>query len=161
MAFPAYLTLEGETQGKIEGDCEQKGFEKTIEVWGVDHLIDIPSDINTGLATGSRVHHPMKITTPLGSQSPLIMKALADGEKMKKFELKYYKIHDNKQTNFYTVTLEDAIVVSTTTEKRFIKVAGEDKIDDLNVIAFTYSKISMEDPVTSKNADDNWKEPNT
>ncbi len=55
MAMTGYLTLEGKNQGKIEGDCTQKGREKTILVYAIKHGVEIPRDSLSGLPTGQRV----------------------------------------------------------------------------------------------------------
>jgi len=61
MALTGYLTIEGNNQGKIEGDCVQKGREDSILVYGFEHQIEIPTDIHTGLPTGQRIHKPITI----------------------------------------------------------------------------------------------------
>jgi len=52
MAMTSYLTLEGANQGKIEGDVTQKGREKSILVYEIEHEIEIPRDTHTGMPTG-------------------------------------------------------------------------------------------------------------
>ena len=65
MPMPGYLTLSGQTQGKIEGGCTIKGHEGTILVQGVDHTIEIPKSIQTGLPTGRRIHGPLTLRKKL------------------------------------------------------------------------------------------------
>ena len=44
MAMPAHLTLEGESQGNIEGSCEMQGREGTILIEAFNHEVRIPRD---------------------------------------------------------------------------------------------------------------------
>lgn len=61
MPMPGYLTVNGQTQGNIEGGCTVENHEGKIFVQGVDHTIEIPKSIQTGLPTGKRIHLPMTI----------------------------------------------------------------------------------------------------
>ena len=81
MALPGYLTLEGKNQGKIEGDCVQKGREKTILVYAVDHTVEIPRDNLTGLPTGNRIHRPLTITKHTDMASPLLYQPAPRGSR--------------------------------------------------------------------------------
>ncbi|MBM4133360.1 MAG: type VI secretion system tube protein Hcp, partial [Nitrospira sp.] len=42
MPSPAYMQVQGEKQGKIEGSCDIKGREGTILVQAIDSLVNIP-----------------------------------------------------------------------------------------------------------------------
>lgn len=84
MALTSYLTLEGTSQGAFKGDCDQKDREDTIMVYATKHDIEIPKDTHTGLPTGQRIHHPFTITKKIDNATPLIMQAVASGEKFKK-----------------------------------------------------------------------------
>ena len=70
MPMPGYLTLTGQTQGKIDGSCTIQGHENTILVQAVDHTIEIPKSIQTGLPTGKRIHGPLTITKEIDKASP-------------------------------------------------------------------------------------------
>ena len=80
MAMPSHLSLEGNTQGKIEGSCEIEGREGTILVYALEHLINIPRDTHTGLPTGKRIHGALKITKEIDKSSPKLFQALTSGE---------------------------------------------------------------------------------
>ncbi|HRB82604.1 MAG TPA: type VI secretion system tube protein TssD, partial [Nitrospira sp.] len=92
MPIPAYLTVEVEKQGKIEGSCDLKGREGAILVQAFDHEVRIPSDPQTGLASGKRVHGPLKIVKQVDKASPLLYQALCTGEHLKSVEIKWYRI---------------------------------------------------------------------
>jgi type VI secretion system secreted protein Hcp len=87
MALTGYLTIEGNNQGKIEGDCVQKGREDSILVYGFEHQIEIPTDIHTGLPTGQRIHKPITIEKKFDCSTPKIMQACTSGEQLNFFSI--------------------------------------------------------------------------
>lgn len=160
MALPAYLTLTGERQGTIIGSCKQKGRENTILVEAVDHDVSIPRDTQTGLATGKRVHHPLTILKLVDRSSPLLYMALTSGEHMKTVELKWYQINEKGQEeNYFTTSLEDAIIVSVKAFKKNCQDPALSHLGDMEEVSFTYRKIiwrAMKDGVESE---DDWSTP--
>ena len=160
MAMTSYLTLEGNSQGKIEGDCTQKGHEKWILVYGTNHEIEIPRDQHTGLATGQRIHRPFTITKHIDDASPLLYQACATGERMKKWELDYNHINEKGQEQLYfTVQLENAIVVNIHHYKPLTFLDENKPYHDMEDVSFTYEKITWSHKVANKEAVDSWKEP--
>ncbi|NOQ30571.1 MAG: type VI secretion system tube protein Hcp [Helicobacteraceae bacterium] len=160
MAMTGYLTLEGTNQGKIEGDVTQKGREKSILVYGIEHAIEIPKDTHTGMPTGQRIHMPFCITKHLDQSSPKIMQAVTSGEHMKTFELKYFRINDKGQEeHYYTVKLENAIVVGTKHTKLLTFLPENKPYHDMEDVCFTYEKITTTYEPSGIEAEDNWKEP--
>jgi len=160
MALPAYLTLAGERQGPIVGSCKQKGREDTILVEAVDHEVSIPRDSQTGLATGKRVHHPLTILKLVDRSSPLLYMALTSGEHMKTVELKWYQINEKGQEeNYFTTSLEDAIIVAIKAFKKNCQDPAQSHLGDMEEVSFTYRKIiwrAMKDGVESE---DDWSTP--
>jgi type VI secretion system secreted protein Hcp len=162
MPLTSYLTLEGTSQGKIEGDCSQKGREKTILVYAVDHEVEIPRDKFTGLPTGQRLHHPLIITKHSDPATPLLYQACASGEQMKKWQLDYYHINEKGQEElYYQVTLDNAIVVNMRHYKPIVFDERNKPFHDMEEVAFTYEAITWEHKVANKQAVDKWKEPKT
>ena len=162
MAMLAYLTLEGAAQGKIAGDCITEGREDTIEVYAVDHNVDIPVDQNTGMATGTVLHRPFMITKAKDQASPLLMQAVCTGETMKKWSLSFWQINkEGKQEEFYKIDLEGATPVSYRQYKYHQLDEAYSKYKDMEDISFTYSKIMVEHVIASKSAEIDWSKPVT
>jgi len=160
MAMTSYLTLEGANQGKMEGDVKQKGREKSILVYEVEHSIEIPRDTLTGMPTGQRLHKPFSITKHLDKASPLIMQAVTSGEHMKTFELKYFRINEKGQEeHYYTVKLENAIIVTTRQYKPLTFLAENKPYHDMEVVSFSYEKITVTYVPDGIEAEDDWKQP--
>ena len=61
-ALNSYLTLEGQTQGQIQGDVTQPGREGTITIYGFSHEVISPRDAASGMPTGKRQHKPVSTT---------------------------------------------------------------------------------------------------
>jgi hypothetical protein len=104
MPTPAYITIEGSTQGPITqgaftedsvGNVWQEGHEDEILVQQVDHVITIPRDPQSGQPSGQRVHRPMKFTAALNKATPLLYNALTSGEMLTKCELKWYRTNSS------------------------------------------------------------------
>jgi type VI secretion system secreted protein Hcp len=161
MALTSYLTLEGEKQGQMKGDCVQKGREDKILVYAVEHSVEIPRDPLSGLPTGQRVHKPFTITKHVDPASPLLYQACTTGEHLKKWDLEYFTIDKTgKETLYYQVSLEDAIVVAIRHYKPVVFLAENGPYKDMEDISFTYSKITWSNKLANTEAVDDWKQPN-
>ncbi len=160
MALTAYLTLEGKNQGKMEGDCKQKGREKTILVYATDHTVEIPRDKFTGLPTGQRIHQPFIITKHTDPASPLMFQALTTGEQMKTWQLEYYHIDEKGQEkNYYEITLENAVIVQMREYKPNTLDDAMSNYHDMEEVSFTYSGITWTNKEANKEASDDWMQP--
>ena len=81
MPTPAYISIEGATQGNITqgafteasvGNIWQEGHENEILVQAIEHRVTIPRDPQSGQPSGQRVHLPFKFTAPLNKATPLL-----------------------------------------------------------------------------------------
>lgn len=160
MAMTSYLKLTGTTQGAIEGDCTQQGHEKTILVYAMDHQVEIPRDTHTGLATGQRLHKPMVVTKHLDCASPKLQAACVSGERMTEVVLEFYRINERGlEEHYYTIKLENAIVVETRLFKPMTFIEENKPYHDMEEISFTYEKIIWTYVTDGIEAEDDWKKP--
>lgn len=164
MANTSYLTLTAAKQGDIKGDCTQESFKDSILVYGMDHDVHIPRDTHTGLATGQRVHGPFTITKHKDQASPKLFQALASGEKITKWEIKMTAIGTSgNQYVYFTVQLEDAIVVSIREYTPLTFLKDNEPYHDMEEVMFSYGKITWtcldEKGSTLAQTDDDWKKP--
>jgi len=60
-----YFQAKTTSQGKIEGTCAEKGFEKTTICYSVDFGGTAAHDAQTLAPTGKRRYHPIKLITKL------------------------------------------------------------------------------------------------
>lgn len=160
MPMTSYLTIEGKNQGKIEGDCTQKGREKKILVYAVDHGVEIPRDPHTGLPTGQRIHKPFTITKRIDPASPLLYQACCSGEQTKSWKLEYFRINEKGQEEeYFEVQLENAIIVGIHHFKPNTIDEANKAFFDMEEVSFTYEKITWSHKVANKEAVDDWKAP--
>ena len=160
MPMPAHLTLEGEQQGKIKGSCTQKGREDTILVQAFNHDVHIPSDPQTGLASGKRVHGPLKIVKEFDKASPLLYQALVTGEHMKNVEIKWYRIaKTGNEEHYFTTALEDAIIVAIKPWMPNCLDKATASYGHMEEVAFTYRKAVWRHVVDKTEAQDDWMAP--
>ncbi|SNR89777.1 type VI secretion system secreted protein Hcp [Humidesulfovibrio mexicanus] len=158
MALIAYMAVKGNTQGDIKGDGSQSGDKKDkILVYGSDHTVEIPKDTHTGLPTGQRVHHPFTVTKHKDQASPKLFKACCTGEQCT-ITLDYYRIDPTgREQKYYTVKMEEAIVVSLREYSPLTFLPENKPYHDMEDVSFTYSKITW--TYTDGNIEyvDNWK----
>lgn len=160
MALPSFMTLKGEKQGDIKGSCTLKGREDTILVQAFKHEVKIPTDIQTGLSTGKRMHMPFKVVKEFDKSSPLIYTALCTGEHMKSVTLKFYRIAaKGTEEHYFTITLEDAVVVSVVPSKPSCLDKAVSAYPDMEEVSFTYRKIAWRHEVDKTEGQDDWMVP--
>lgn len=139
MSEVAYLKLVDKNNGQaIRGGCQEKGCKDLIEVQAVEHQIQVPTHPQTGAATGETVHGPLVLTKPLDRASPLLQQCLADHHKVEG-ELHFYRTRDGKRAHWYTLTFDDARLVSLRTVKDLALDSGDRP--DLEVLELRYRRI--------------------
>jgi len=169
MPTPAYLTIEGETQGPITsgtftadsvGNTYQEGHEDEILVEAFKHNVTIPRDPQSGQPTGQRVHKPLTITKVFDKSSPLIYNALTSGEKMTKCELKFYRTSTaGQQEHYFTIELEDAIIVDIQAYMPNCQDPAQSHFTNLEDVSFSYRKITWRHEVSGTEGSDDWRSP--
>ena len=160
MPMPCFLSIEGQTQGKIDGGCTIKGHEGKILVQAVDHTIEIPKSMQTGLPTGKRVHGAMVITKEFDKATPKVFQALCSGEQLKNCKLEYVRISpQGKEELYYTVELQNAIITSTRTSVPLCLDVSNKTMGHMEEVAFTYETIIHRYEPDGIEAQDSWNAP--
>jgi len=152
-----YMTLDGETQGAIEGAVDRIGEENSIEVLYFESGVIVPTDQQTGLSTGKRVHEPLTILKPVDKSTPLLYKALTTGEHLTNVIIKFYSQSSTGQSEHaFTVELETAIIVSmfTRADEDMTNTYGSNFVDE---VQFTYEKIIWTWEDSGVTSEDSWK----
>ncbi len=142
-----HISLEGQTQGVIEGSCTAAGKEGTSVVLEYEHDVHIPLD-TTGQPTGVRVHQPLRIVKLIDKATPLLYKALVTGERLTEVMLKWYRIGPNSEEHYFTTRLEDAIIVAIIPSGR--------PLEHMEDVSFTYRKIIWTWEPGGITAQDDW-----
>lgn len=169
MPTPAYLSLEGATQGPISkgafttqsvGNIYQEGHEDEILVEAFNHIVTVPTDPQSGQPTGQRVHKPLTITKVFDKASPLLYTALTTGEKLPKVEVKWYRTSpEGKQEHYFTIKLEDAIITNINSRMPNCQDPGQAHFTHLEDVSFTYRKITWTHEVGGTSGSDDWRNP--
>ena len=169
MPTPAYLEIEGTTQGAITegtftedsvGNIYQEGHENEILVEAFGHELMVPTDVQSGQPTGQRMHKPMTITKVFDKSSPLLYVALSTGEKLTKCLLKFYRTSTSgTQEHYFTVELEDAIITNIRSYMPNCQDPSQAHFTHLEDVSFTYRKIIWTHEVAGTSGEDDWRTP--
>ena len=164
MNNPIFLSIEGSTQGLITegaftaesvGNSYQKGHENEALLKGFSHNMNTPRDPHSGQVSGQREHKPFVISKIIDKASPLINSALTTGETLTKVELKMWRTsYAGKPEHYYTVLLEDAIVVNIDAYMDIEVGAETSQVAPLENVSFSYRKITWRHESASTEAND-------
>jgi type VI secretion system secreted protein Hcp len=169
MPTPAYLEIEGATQGAITsgtsteesvGNIYQEGHENEILVEAFSHEVTVPTDVQSGQPTGQRMHRPMVITKVFDKSSPLLYTALCTGERLTKCSLKWYRTSTSgTQEHYFTIELEDAIITQIRAHMPNCQDPAQAQFTHLEEVAFSYRKISWTHEAAGTSGTDDWRSP--
>jgi type VI secretion system secreted protein Hcp len=160
MALNAYLTLTGETQGKVNGSVTQAGREDTMEVIGFNHEVKSPRDAASGLPTGKRQHKPIILTKAVDKATPLLMNILTNNENITEWTLRCWRpSRSGKEEQYYTIELVNASIASIQIEQLNNKYPENMRHEVREHIAFTYQKIIWTWNDGGITAEDDWETP--
>jgi type VI secretion system secreted protein Hcp len=160
MPMPGYLSVTGQTQGKIDGGCAIDGHKGKILVQAVEHTIEIPKSIQTGLPTGKRIHMPLTITKEIDKSSPKLFQALTSGEQLTSAKLEYYRISpQGKEELYYTVEIKNAIITSMHKHVPVCLDPNNKSMGHMEDVSFTYETIVETFTPDGIEAQDSWNAP--
>ena len=163
MPMPFHMWLTGMNQGPIEGGdgvSDIQGREGSVLCQALDHSIAIPRDPQTGLPTGKRVHHPLKITKTYDRASPKLYQALCSGERMSEVIFKFFRINpQGMEEHYYTIMLRDAILVDM---RNWVPECLDPNLEHFRHMedcSFTYKNIIWRWEEGGIETEDNWAIP--
>lgn len=168
MPMPAYLTIEGATQGLITQGATtfdsitnewQAGHEDEIMVQSFSHNVITPRDPQSGGPTGGRIHQPFTFVCTLNKAVPLLYNSLATGEILTNVTLKWYRPQASEQVHFFTTKLEEALIVDIGCEMPHCKDVDFKDFTQLVQVKMTYRKIVWEHVVAGTSGSDDWRNP--
>jgi type VI secretion system secreted protein Hcp len=169
MPTPAFLSIEGATQGNITegafteesvGNVYQEGHENEILVEAFSHTVTVPTDPQSGQPTGQRVHKPLTITKVFDKSSPMLYKALSSGERLTKCEIKWWRTSSQGvQEHYFTTKLEDAIITTISARMPNCQDPSQAHFTHLEDVSFSYRKITWTHEIGSTSGEDDWRAP--
>lgn len=122
-----YLVVNGVD---IEGENTTAGREGSIVVFSVGSSVVVPSG-----GPSPAQHKPFTITKPIDKSTPLILKALVQGEIVSSAEFRFYRPTPGGDQHYYTVLLENGRVTSASAVS---DVAGV----PVEMVGFEYQRIT-------------------
>jgi|TARA_B110000971_G_scaffold62773_1_gene64161 type VI secretion system secreted protein Hcp len=164
MPMPAYMSIEGVSQGPITEGCtgESAGsdanetHEDEFQVQAFKHTITIPRDIQTGQPTGPRRHGAMTVTKCFDSSSPLLYNALCTGERLE-CEINWFRISDDgEEEHYFTMELEGAVVVDITAAMANVKDLASESSSHMEEVSISYKSIKWVHEIASTEGEDKW-----
>lgn len=159
MAIPVYLWLYDDAGNLIKGSVDVSGREHSIETVALRHMIELPTDNNTGKITGTRVHEPISFDKEIDSSSTYLYKALTTGKNLKLAEFKYYRINNSGQEeHYFSIILEKVKVESITSLMYDIKDNYGENKNHLECVDLGYEKITWNYTDGNIIHSDSWKE---
>jgi type VI secretion system secreted protein Hcp len=170
MPTPAYLAIEGVTQGNITagaftvesvGNIYQEGHEDEILIQAFAHEVTVPTDVQSGQPTGQRVHKALIVTKVFDKSSPLLYAALTSGERLTKFTLKWFRTStDGQPEHYFTIELEDAIITKIHAYMPNCQDEKNRQFTHLEDVSFSYRKITWTHETAGTSGSDDWRAPN-
>jgi type VI secretion system secreted protein Hcp len=149
----AFLHVQAQKQGTIDGESTSKGHEKWIEVLGFTYGVTSPRDAATGQASGKRQHHPLVITKPIDKSTPKLFAALVTNELLPAVQLDFVKTSpDGTEQVAYSIKLRNA-EISEDQQRDEGKADGR----PLETVSFTFQKIELDE--SGVIASDDWEAP--
>lgn len=169
MPTPAYLSIQGETQGNISGGCNtaesvgniyQEAHTDEILIEAFSHVVTVPTDPQSGQPTGQRVHKPLVVTKVFDKSSPLLYEALTRGEMLPECVLKWYRTSmAGEQEHYFTITLTDAIITDIKAYMPNCQDPGMAHFTHLEDVSFSYRKIDWSHEISATQGSDDWRAP--
>lgn len=154
-----FMGVDNISSGIIAGDATLAGREGRHKVYEIQHQIEIPRD-SSGLPSGQRIHHPFMVTTNYNVGTPEFYQACTTGSPST-VTLDYYRANDSGMDEIYfTVELEDALIVDMQHKKPDILNPENSDYGDMISLSFVYSKITWKYyGETYREYSDNWTSP--
>ncbi|PKH25218.1 type VI secretion system tube protein Hcp [Enterobacterales bacterium CwR94] len=108
MSTPAHLWLTDENGSPIVGECKMPTRLGSIELKSLSHNINIPVDPHRGKLTGTRIHSPIVVEKEFDLTTPLLLRALCEGRKLKLATFRMYRINEaGIEVEYFNIQLEN------------------------------------------------------
>jgi type VI secretion system secreted protein Hcp len=101
------------------------------------------------------------ITKVFDRSSPLIAGALVTGEIMSQFRLELYRQSGSDAQLFYTIELEDALIVDVQSRMPHCQDPSQAYLTTYEDVYFTYRKITWTHVISGTSNSDDWRSPKT
>ena len=147
--------------GEYPGSSEKEGRENTSDVFEIEHHVHQPVEPTTGMASGVRVHSPLRIVKIIDKASPGFHKALCTGQNLREVVLDFYRIDPGSraEVKYYTITLRQARIVDIQPYMPMSFVPANESYRHMEQISFVYEEIEWNWIPDSVVEMDQWRAP--
>jgi type VI secretion system secreted protein Hcp len=166
MPIPAYMSVEGVTQGMITedalsedsvGNLYQEGHDDSFMVQAFEHSIMIPRDSQSGQPSGTRIHQPLKITKVFDKASPLLYQALVTGESLT-CTIEWFRTSaEGTHEHYFTHEIEGAAIVDIKAIMPNCQDPQTAHFTHLEEVSFSYSTITWTHEIGGTEGTDDWR----
>jgi len=161
MAMQLHMTIKGQKQGPIDGPSKIKGREKSFEVLAFNHEVTLPFEGRNGSIAGKRLHHPLTALKVVDDASPLLYKAITEGEHLD-VEIKWYRPHPDggaSEQHYFTTKLANAKLVAIGPHMSNVNDKTALGNGHLEQLSFVYDEITWTFTPSGVEHIDKWVEP--
>jgi type VI secretion system secreted protein Hcp len=155
-AVPAFMNIDGQTQGHIGGDSNAPGHEGEIEItsyeWGV-HQSAGPA---AGKPSGKEGHQDLKVTKRIDSSTPKLLTAFDSNEVFTNFRLEFVRTEDGNTVNYFTIELTGAQIMAIRQVKLNSDNPANDWASEMESLYFTYDTITETCEKTAISGSADW-----
>jgi type VI secretion system Hcp family effector len=163
MSYQAYISFKAKKQGQLKAGSPKAGrSDKFTDVIAFDMKSTVKVDTNTGGVQGFRQHDPLTVTMERGPASPQLLQAHWTNEVFDEviLEMVNRTATGAKEQVTERITLKDAVIVAI---HRYTaghsKEASQIDTDQLEEVSFRFRMITVEAPLSSTSASDDWYSP--
>lgn len=166
MAEKFFITMKGQKTGAIAGSVTQKGREGSIAGLAMSWSVVSPSDAQSGLPTGQRIHKPLVITKAWDKSTPVLQSIMFTNENITECDIKFWSTVASAGPAGSGVGAEAVIMtiklVNANIASYQMYTASPDQLnqfdsDYLEDITLTYQTITCTWPNGGITATDNWE----
>ena len=137
-----YVSITGAKQGPFNGEVTRKGFEGKSAGMTFDYNVVSPRDVATGMATGKRIHKPIRIKKAWGPSSTQLFTALTTNEALPSVVIDFFSVDPNgMQVLDHTVKLTNAFVASIAHNSE--TVGGAASLPPTETVEFVFQQIEL------------------
>lgn len=142
-----YFTVNGYSQGLIQGEVTTRGLEGRMRAVAVEHAVHSPYDVTTGTLTGQRVYAPFVITRDRGKASPRLLQAMLTGEQLQEVVVEYWALQRSTSTMkpMQVIKLKNARIVGIEHMAEQIPGSAAGQVRPVEKLTFLYQTFEFTD----------------
>jgi len=142
MTMLAFLTVNGEEQGNIQGGSQHVDNTDEIEVLKIDHEVKVPSGSDAKVSAGQPVHGGLTVNKLVDRSTPKLAQALCTREVLSEVVVSWY-FHTSSGTRelLYKVMLKNALITKISSWSPHLYERPLEEYRLMEDITFSYESI--------------------